>query len=408
MRKIIILPIIALLVISGCGGNTSNVPTSSEVPTPISTPTGEPSSNDGQIKEYLPVGFALQRSCQKNAPCQINGESYADGSELILMPASGETAVSIYLAGFGEVLHVAGPVDFSHPEELVYIYRALETDQIHFIKNGQVTQSLNGQNIARFIGAAAQQVLAMTYLPGTTDSGNSEIQVYPGAGPLVTAPGPEFLLFPVAIQGNGHLPPDNQYVSLWYTHEPYGIGGDIVFRPFGGLYYFLGNGERHEEFLPQEAQFSALSPDSNLTAFTYPPAGGIVIRNFNTGKETEVPLLEGNDRGAGDAVFSPDSKKLAWMEAGGSLAYGDLTSTIRIATTAGEILAEFSADTLKQASGFSNVITRPVGWIDGERVLLQVHVTRDYGDMQLLIARTDGTIEDTVLTGRFIGLVYEE
>lgn len=422
--KRIFLFFACILVFAGCSSLDQNIPTATtgaspvnlvtNTPTVTTSPATDPNSGPETGDSEL-IGIAVQHSCQKNAPCLVDGESYPDGSQLVLVPASGEAPAAVYLSALGDVVHIASPVDFSHPEETVFIFRAYEDNQFEIVKNGEVIRSFDGINISHLVGAPMQQVFALSYIPGVTgrdgtDSGLSEIMVSPGVGPMVAAPGPEWLLVPIAVHGNNQPPPNDSYVDLWYTYEPYGIGGEIIFPPYRGLYYLLGNAEDHQEVLSQDLQFSALSPNNSLVAYTQSPYGEIIIRSLQKGSDADIhiPLLAGIEKGAGSAAFSPDSANIAWLEANGSLFDGDFESVIRIATVSGNILAEFSAADLQQAAGFTNVIIRPVGWLNNQRVLLQVYVTRDYGEKFLLIANTDGTIEETKIMGTFIEMIYAD
>lgn len=419
MKPKLTMIILTIITLAGCTSLDPVIPTATNtLDRPADTPTPTAAAAPDQVQnpsshEVVPVGVAVQRTCQKADPCLVDGESLSDGSQLVLIPSSAGEPAAIYLPPQVEVVHIASPVDFTNPESLVYIIRSLENNQFEIVANGEIIRSFDGTNIFRLLGAPAQQVFALAYLPGATgpggtDSGLSEILVSPGVGPMVVAPGGEWLMTPVMVHGSGQPLPDAAYLEMYYTYQPYGIGGEITFPPYRGLYYLQGNGEDHQELLPQDLQFSALSPNTLLAAYTQPPWGGLVIRDLESGRDLAIPLLPGSEKGAGSAVFSPDANLLAWMEARGSLLDGNFESVIRIASTGGDTVAEFSASDLQTAAGFTNVIIRPAGWLDNQRLLLQVYVTRDLGEKILLVVHIDGAIEEASISGTFIGTLYGE
>ena len=204
------------------------------------------------------------------------------------------------------------------------------------------------------------------------------------------------------MRGNGELPPNDEAVDFWYTYKPYGIGGNLVFPPYKGLYYHPPvNGLEVHELLPDSIQFSGLSPDGSMAAYTIAPKGALFIRDLRVYSEMEFPLLSSSDHGAGFAVFSPDSQKVAWMEASGSLADDTFKSVVRVGTVSGKVVTSVTS-----AQFDENVtVLKPVAWLDDDRILVQADVPRTDGF--LVILSIDGTVEVAATPGRFVGLIYD-
>jgi hypothetical protein len=357
------------------------------------------------------TGFATQRYCEKSNPCQVENEAVIHGTQLSFFSPNGQTVKEMHLPFMGELVHIASPLSSSEESQMVIIVLKYETMEYQIMVDGTVTRSFDGTNIFRLKGADGQQIFALAHLPGKTgiggtDSGLSEIHVSPGVGPMVVSRNPGSLVVPVAIRGNGEQPPNEAYVDMWYTFEPYGIGGRIIFPQYRGLYYLLGNETDHRELLPETLQFSALSRDGSYVAFTNVPRGEMTIQDLSVYAETIFPLLPSSDLGAGRAVFSPDSKRVAWMEAGSSTDAGAFDSTIRIAAVDGTPLADVPESQFEEMVGYSNIWVKPVGWLDNERLLIQVMIDGDQNSGYVVILRADGSLEEAIFQGLFADFVY--
>lgn len=192
------------------------------------------------------------------------------------------------------------------------------------------------------------------------------------ASPVLTLESSESRYWkPVAIQMK-----DNTPSGLWFTSTPWGIGGEIVFPYYEGLSFYDLSSRTVNEVLPSEAQFNTISPDQTWVAYSMRKETGSVfhILDLNGGEPILLPTLPENDRGAGNGLFSPSNKYIAWREAKGSLADGSFKQTIRIATLDGQIVSEFTDTAFyKTAELNGNGMTiQPVGWLDDENILVQI------------------------------------
>lgn len=191
------------------------------------------------------------------------------------------------------------------------------------------------------------------------------------AAPVLTLDSKESRYWkPVAIQVKSGEP-----AGLWFTRHPWGIGGDIVFTPNEGLsYYDLDSGTITEVLAP-EAQFNSLSTDQTWVAYSLrtETSYGFFIRNLTGGDPITIPTLPESDRGAGDGLFSPSNKYLAWREAQGSYFDGDFHQTIRIATLDGGSIGDFKDVSFYKTAEWSDATElKPLGWLDDESLLVQV------------------------------------
>ena len=209
-----------------------------------------------------------------------------------------------------------------------------------------------------------QETLRSRFFVGTLDS-------IPTAAPVLTLDSNESRYWkPVAIQVK-----DDEPAGLWFTRHPWGIGGDIVFTPNEGLSYYDLDAGTITEALAPEAQFNSLSNDQTWIAYSLrtETSYGFFIRNLKGGDPISIPTLPESDRGAGDGVFSPSNKYLAWREAQGSYFDGNLHQTIRIATLDGESIGDFRDVSFYKTAEWSDATElKPLGWLDDESLLVQV------------------------------------
>jgi putative hemolysin len=204
------------------------------------------------------------------------------------------------------------------------------------------------------------------------------------AAPILTLESPESRYWtPVAIRIKDGAPK-----GIWFTRQPYGIGGEIVFMYQEGLSYLdLASGTIYEA-LYTDANFSSLSQDQMWIAYTVRGDSGsnFFIHNLSVlGEPVLIPTLPESDRGAGDGLFSPSNQYVVWREAQGSLMDGNFHSTIRVATLDGQIVNNFvdtmfydilqpqavqtSKNPLPQFGEGAQI--SPAGWLNDKTFLVQ-------------------------------------
>jgi hypothetical protein len=293
---------------------------------------------------------------------------------------------------------------------LPLVYFEWEQHELVLDQGGSVSKLADVPHFVAMAAAVGQPVLAYSSIEYLNDGATTSSHLYVGtpqslasALPALSVADTEsYAITPLAVRSEAGQP-----VGVWYTWEPQGIGGEIVFAPRSGLFYLeLVNGTNHE-ILGRGVNPSAVSPELAWLAFTTAVVSPLNIRNLSGGQEVTFPLLADSDRGAGNAFFAPDSQHVAWMEAGGTRAADPPTFhvTIRIATTAGQIVADVPGATVIDfaGSGGEVVNVRPVGWLDGQTLILQVYST--YAS-KLLRVNFDGSGLDHLAPGSLVGLLY--
>jgi hypothetical protein len=216
-----------------------------------------------------------------------------------------------------------------------------------------------------------------------------------------------FGIFPVsAVCGEG------QPGGVWYAHMPYGIGGDIVFPPYSGLYRFNAGDSSKTLILDENQRFSGISPDQNLVAYS-PRENNTILYILDVKKNSQVSIqtLPGSDRGAGYAVFSPDGSRVAWLEGSGfqMSETPNFQGIIRIAPSDVNVQldkqktdAEFGA-----AVGLPKLWVKPVAWLDNTNLLVEGR--GESWDMAYLLKLNTDTGAITLFAkGAFLDLVYSE
>jgi hypothetical protein len=213
-----------------------------------------------------------------------------------------------------------------------------------------------------------------------------------------------YAIRPLAVAHN-----QGQPLGLYYTTVPYGIGGDLVFEPRRSLYYLDLVSYQSQELLGIGSSPSGFSPDLTWLAYTPLYAGPLTFaHSSDLSNSITLPLLPDSDRGAGDAVFSPDNQYIAWKEGSGWLMaeVPDFHATIRIATTTGTITAQIPDVAIAELLGNpSQVWVQPVGWLDAGTLLLEARGD-DWENATLLRVNPDGSGLGFLVPGGFMGFVY--
>jgi hypothetical protein len=258
-----------------------------------------------------------------------------------------------------------------------------------------------GQPILAYSSIEWGAALRSTLYIGSLDS-------LPGAQPLAVIEDAEsWATKPLAVAVQ-----DGQPAGIWYTTVAYGIGGDIVFEPRRTLSYLDLDSGSSQPIYDNTINPCGLSPDQTWVA--YVPVGTrwayplTVVYNMDESTAVTIPLLPDSDRGAGEAVFSPDNQFVAWKEGSGWLMSDvpNFHATIRIATVKGELVAEISEAAISNVTGAQKVDwVRPVGWLDGQTLLLEVRLN-EWNNASLMRVNFDGSGLATLAAGSFAGFLY--
>jgi hypothetical protein len=264
-------------------------------------------------------------------------------------------------------------------------------------------------------GAPALPVIAYTLIK-SFDGNGLDSQVFvgtpdtlPTAAPILDYNDPTgYAIKPLSLMADGTTP-----VSMWYSFIPYGIGGDIVFEPRRELWRLDIASGATTQILNTDQQPVGLSTDANLIAYTSLSqyTGPLNIVNLSSGNTLSIQLLPSSDRGAGDAVFSPDNSLVAWKEGSGfqMAEVPNFHATIRVARVAdGGVIREITDDSFNAYVPFAPVgWVQPVAWLDDHTLLLEVRGI-DWGANSTAIVKVDvntGEIAN-LAPGAFVGLLY--
>jgi hypothetical protein len=213
-----------------------------------------------------------------------------------------------------------------------------------------------------------------------------------------------FAIFPIAAICGADQP-----AGVWYAHMPYGIGGDIVFPPYSGLYRYDSGSASQTQYLDENQRFSGLSTDQTMAAFSpQDDLSSLIILDLKDHTQIQIATLPDSDRGAGYAVFSPDDTQVAWLEGSGfqMAETPNFHGTIRISPTKSEVQlvknksdAEFGA-----AVGLPKLWIKPVAWLDNSTLLVEGR-GETWDDAYLLKLDTQSGAITLFAKGAFVGEV---
>jgi len=257
-------------------------------------------------------------------------------------------------------------------------------------------------------GAPGQPVLAYSTLnfeesqPRSGLYGGNLLSL-PGAPPLFIIADPDgYMVRPLAVNAEA-----GELRGIWYTMAAWGIGGDIVFEPRKGLKYLDMTNGMVSEILNRDLAAWDVSLDRSRVAYST-VSGPVSVLNRVTGETFTIPLLPDSNRGAGDACISPDGQYVAWMEGSGwtMAETPDFHATIRIATTFGVHLTDIPQTAFDNVASSEPVSwIQPVGWLDGQTLIVQVRY-QDWSNAALLRVNFDGSNPLYLATGTFVTFLY--
>ena len=351
-------------------------------------PVGVATEKDGILFVFDSEGYTLQ---QVNIP----GISYADEHSLHIL--------SVF------------PQDNTGLPVLYYSFE--QNSSLLISLNGQISTLLPVPEFSGMVGAPGKAVLAYTRVEYADENLISHLYAgtinnLPTAAPVYTENNAEgWGVVALAVDVEAEKP-----VGVWYSKRPWGIGGDIVFDPRRTLSYIDLRTGTNSQYLGADANPSAISADGKWLAYTDDQgaisiAGTMAIRNIDTGVGLSYPLQNTVDqRGAGEASFSPNNEYLAWMEGSGfqMAETPNFHSVVRVGNLNGNIIAEF-ADTAFVATSGLGVVARvePVGWFD-DNTLIVIARGDAWNDAVLLLVDIPSQNISFLAQGVFVGFVYPQ
>jgi len=310
---------------------------------------------------------------------------------------------------YQQQIHIAGTMPGGQIMTPLIYYSNENGGVLRQSVNDNITDLGNVARLHTLVGAPAQPVVAYSTADLTGNGAHTELfvsklQDIGSATPLLVDDNSQSLAYkPLALDVAGGEP-----TGVWFTREPYGIGGaDLIFRLHRGLYYYNIDTKQIVEYFNDTRSPMDVSSDRQLGAYRFAEANqnkSLTVNVLMTASvNTTFPLSPNHDRGAGFALFSQDGSRVAWMECGGSMMDSSLHCNLKAGDMNGTILYDSA---ISSAIGGGPVYhVQPVGWLDGDTVLAQVRRwDKDKAEL-IKINIIDGKIT-TICDGKFIGLVY--
>lgn len=374
------------------------------VPTPIPpTPTQVLTSTQAAGSLVAPVGFVVDTH---------------DGVGLTFYNLDGSLISELVAPGLSEYdsqrVHIAGPWKGDQSTVPVIYYSSqgpqgdTSIDWLRIVEGSSAPVLVKVPQFFAMAGAPAQPVLAysmMNFEQSQPRSGlyATDLLSLPGAPPLFVIADPDsYMVRPLAVDAEA-----GKLKGVWYTMAAWGIGGDIVFEPRKGMKYLDMSSGMVKEILIRDKAAWDVSPDRTWVAYST-IAGPISVLNRRTGETFTFPLLPDSDRGAGDARISPDGQYVAWLEGSGwtMAEHPNYHASIRIATTAGVQLANIPQTAFDNVASSEKITwVEPVGWLDGQTLIVQVRF-QDWNNAALIRINSDGSHPLYLATGTFVTFLY--
>jgi hypothetical protein len=293
-----------------------------------------------------------------------------------------------------EDVAIAGPILPDGPFPTVVYHSWLPVQALMTNTNGVIETQRAFDTFSALIGAPGQSALAFSEVRYNTENHphgflyaatSENLASVPAFFDLVDEPF-YWVLKPVGVKTIG-----GEVQGVWYTKTAWGIGGaDLIYPINRGLYFFdLTNGD-NTQYLDDTRSFQGISPELAFAASVESTSAGdaaLTAINLNTGETIKFPLDPATDRGAGFAVFSPDNRYVAWLEATGSMVSDpyDFHPRVRMGETqsGGVVQALEDPVAAQTINGDTVTMMRPAGWLDNETLLIEVR-GKNWNDVTLL------------------------
>ena len=312
-------------------------------------------------------------------------------------------------------MHIAGSMP-SGPIQVPIVYATYQPQEALMVNiNDEVATLVKTTYFNQLAGASGLSAMAYSVNNPQNDQVESKLfvgtlQSLPGAAAIITEVNTEALVIvPVAVDATA-----DAIQGVWYSKSPWGIGGDIVFAIEHGLYYYELATAQVTEYLNSEHSLQGLSLDRE---YAVSMSGGqneqikLQVVNLKNEKFKDLPLDATSDRGGGYASFSADNNFIVWMEASGfhMAEVPDFRSRIRVAQlpNVSGLIHDIQDTTFAQLVGSPSVSQmKPVGWLDNQTVLVEVHQESWENVTLVKLDVTTGGLS-IFCQGSFVGFVYE-
>lgn len=310
----------------------------------------------------------------------------------------------------GEAL-MAGPVAGQILTPLVYLAwdgsRAIISNV-----NDTITQVKVSNDLFKLKGADGQDAIVFVEVSWPSGGSGLDNKVYFGsvesltgtAAPNFTTNDPDMLaITPLAVKAlNG------QIKGFFYSRMAYGIGGDIVFAPQFGLYFYDTVAASTTQLISNEQVLVGLSPDMTWAASTAKSNNQeLQLSNLSNHTTIALPVESTSDRGAGELIFSPDDHFVAWMEASGFRMSDtpNFKSLVKVGDTSGTVMGNIPASSFTSVVGAAADLVQPVGFLDNQNFLVQVSTSPSNKNVIVKVNAISGQIT-AFCNGQFLGFYF--
>jgi len=415
--------LVAATVETSLATPTSPPPTSTSSPTPSPTaelPSPTPTEETLTCQDHpggqdlsLPVGYVGSVDAQ-------TVELYASEGELLghkQTPGLSFLEPSQIHLGGGLAEGITG---------IPLVYHSLEDGGVLKASAGTaVTELAQTPGLVTLTGAEGDSLIAYSTNYSDQATGGWTSNLYVGEisaldeapARLTRSEGDGFVIYPLAVHMEAGVGQ-----GVWYSLSMWGIG-NIIFPPYNGLFYFRFSDGEVIEYLSVDNRLAGFSPDQTTIAFAPlqegQPGGiqlGLTVKNLVTCQETFIAINPGTNLGAGYAVFSPDNRYMAWLEASGPDNV-QARMRLRVAKTAnGNILVDSETPKLSSlAGGEVPSAVQPLGWLADHLLLLEVGLVSQVNPLLIVWAPDPaqpldpalGANQSTLLSeGVFAGFLY--
>jgi len=364
---------------------------------------------DGNTEMAEPATSQESENSELENPIEditISGDLIPDGvlvstdndDGLIYLDSNGQILSEINTPGIGYIdpdsITIAGAIIPGQPLPPI-IFRSWEPEQgLMANTNGQISTLRLTNSFLSLKAAPGQSAIAFSEVLYSPENFPHSF-LYAGNSTNLGSVGSFYDLIDeptyMALMPAGIEAINGEPQGVWYTKTAWGIGGvDLIFPITRGLYFFdLTNGD-NLQYIDPDRSFQGISPDlSYAGTVDFDMAGdrAMTVVNLTSSHKTTFALDSSSDRGSGFAVFSPDNKFAAWLEASGSMASepSNFHPRVRIGDVQnGGVVRDLLDTSAAQAINGSQVtFMRPAGWLNNEILLVEVR-GQDWKNASLL------------------------
>ncbi len=293
-----------------------------------------------------------------------------------------------------EDVFIAGPILPDGPFPPVVFHSWTPDQSLMVNTDGQITNVRESSTFLALIGAPGQDAFAFSEVNLNEDNYPHGF-LYAATSANLSSAGPFYdlvdepsywALKPVGVQTVA-----GQAQGVWYVKTAWGIGGvDLIFPINRGLLFFDLTSGDNQQVLDEGHNLQGISP--GLTFAASVDAGNdentaLSVTDLASGQAIQFMLDPATDRGAGWAVFSPDDRYVAWLEATGSMISDpyDFHPRVRVGdvSTGGVVQSVEDTAVNQVIGGGSLTMLHLAGWLDNETLLIEVRGA-DWDDVSLL------------------------